>query len=45
MVYRVMMNRLVMTMMDRVMGRPVVHRMVILRHGKTGHRKKNDRSQ
>jgi hypothetical protein len=45
MVYRVMMNRLVMTVMDRVMGRPVVHRMMILRHRKSGHGKKNDRNQ
>jgi hypothetical protein len=44
MVYRVMMNRLVMTMMNRMMGL-VVHRVMILSHRKTGHGKKNDRSQ
>lgn len=44
MVYRVMMNRLVMTMMNRVMGL-VVYRMMILSHRKPGHGKKNNRSQ
>lgn len=44
MVYRVMMNRLVMTTMNRMMG-PMVHRVMILSHRKPGHGKKNDRGQ
>jgi hypothetical protein len=42
MVYRVMMDRPVMTMMTMT---TMMNRMMRLRHRKSGHGKKNDRSQ